>query len=169
MLSRSVCVRLSVPDGGEAPSVPSAIELANVTGPSTTGADPAVMLPSTDGGEVATRRRLIWSARMTTSPAPGGELELLSIVPRFVNVPPPPAIRVIAPPADATEEELATVRFAPPVVATVSALPFVVTPDSGFVAGPVMLPEEGIPVAPRSTPMVDAERVPMLRGWPSFR
>jgi hypothetical protein len=46
------------------------------------------MLPSIDGGEVEVKRNIIASARMTMSPAAGGELEVLLILPRLVNVPP---------------------------------------------------------------------------------
>ena len=66
------------------------------------------------------------------SPADGGELEVLSMLPRFVNVPPlPPAINVIGPPFDKTFSNPGTVRLNPlpavPVTATVMAPPLVLT------------------------------------------
>src|SRR5215469_4608304 len=143
------------------PAVPSAIPFVAVNGPTiTVPVVPALTIPAASDTSSAT------IAMLPAAAAPA----VLSIVPLLVKVAPaPPAINVTAPPVDATEIDGSMVRLAPPVVATVTALPFVVTPDNGFVAGPAMLAEEGIPAALKATPTVEAESAPMVRGAASFR
>ena len=88
------------------------------------------------------------SATIAILPAVADAAAALSIVPLFVKVAPvPPAIIVIAPPPDSTENDGLTVRSTPPVVATVRAPPFVVIPDNGLANGPDIIGEDvGIPV-----------------------
>src|SRR5215469_2189392 len=106
--ARSAGARPIIP--GE-PAAPSAIPLAVVNGPTiTVPAVPALMVPGASD---------TLSATIAILPAVVAAA-VLSIVPLFVKVAPaPPAIIVIAPPPDATDDAGLTVRLTPPVVATV--------------------------------------------------
>src|ERR1700745_1740885 len=97
-------------------------------------------------------------------PATAGETPVLATTSSFVNVAPvPPTISVIAPPSDTTEE-LATVRLAPPVGATVAAAPVVDTPTKEPANGPLVMAEgDAIAVTgSNSTPIVGAVSGPMV-------
>src|SRR5208283_2388735 len=99
IVARSSGARRRLPDGA---GVPSEIERVRVVGPSTTVPDaPGVV------AVIATPlNRNIESARITISPAAGGEEEVLLTVPSFRKVPPePPAISVIGPPDVDTKPE----------------------------------------------------------------
>src|SRR5215472_11883272 len=146
------------------PAVPSEIPLAAVNGPTITV--PVVLALMVPGASDTL------SATIAILPAAAAAAAVLSMAPLFVKVAPaPPDIIVIEPPPDATEDAGLTVRLTPPVVATVSALPFVVTPDNGLANGPVVMTEGvGIPVTgSNATPMVGAASAPILRGAASFR